>query len=483
VRLMNGNKQFPRHNLLLAETEPQKLLPRVLGRFDLVAFYFAIIFGSYGAAQMASQGWAGIPMMLLATVTFLIPCALGSYELGTLFPSEGGIYVWTHKIFGPIHGFIAGWLSWCPIFLLLPLDVAVIASHLQFIFHVTWSVHMQVLCQIGLVWLLFLISIFRVKVSANIVKVMFFVAMTTAFVALAAGLVHIHAPVTPVTSDIFSFNLHKYGFLYSAAVLWLLGVEIPYNMGAEYSEHKKTGKTMLLWGTATLLIGYLIGIVGILLTTQVASIDQTTGIARTAATISPVVGIIVAIGICLSVFGQETSTMNAYSRLLFIGAIEKHVPKRIAKVSVKEKVPWLAMLFQTIGASIVILIFTIQTQLAVAFNIYLAALVAIWCASLFYIYFGLLKVRTLYKDLYTERGSEVWQIPGGKFGVWAIALIGAFFNGLAIYYVFAKPWVDGISLYQWRLWLSLISALIICIGIVVYFIPKIKGLSGKRLNS
>ena len=118
---------------MLAEIIPNMLLTRVLKRFDLMALYFALIFGSYGAAQMTADGWAGIPMLLMAALTFLLPTALAAYELGTLFTGEGGIYIWAHKTLSPMHGFIAGWLSWVPIFLLLPLGVSVIVAEIQFI--------------------------------------------------------------------------------------------------------------------------------------------------------------------------------------------------------------------------------------------------------------------------------------------------------------------------------------------------------------
>ena len=233
---------------MVAEVMPQKILPKILTRFDLVTIYFAVIFGSYGAAQMAAQGWAGVPMLTLAAITFLLPCALASYELGTLFPSEGGLYIWTYKTFGPVHGFIAGWLSWIPIFLLIPLNANVVTSFLQFIFGQEWSLLVQLIVQIAFIWILFSVSSLKFRTSQNIVKVVFFLSLGTALVALIAGLTH-SGPSTPVDNEIFSFDLSQYGFLYSAAVLWLLGVEAPFNLGAEYSEHKRTGKTMLLWGS------------------------------------------------------------------------------------------------------------------------------------------------------------------------------------------------------------------------------------------
>lgn len=451
---------------MLAEIVPPKILPRILTRFDLVTIYFAIIFGSYGAAQMAAQGWAGVSMMILAAITFLFPCALASYELGTLFPSEGGIYIWAHKAFGPLHGFVAGWLSWMPIFLLLPLDATIVVSFLQYALGQEWSLFWQVAAQIIFVWVLFSVAILKLRTSQTFVNIFFFIAIGTAVVAFVAGL--LHDPVaTPVNSEIFSLDLKKYGFLYSAAVLWLLGVEVPFNMGAEFSHHKKTGKTMLTWGTLALLIGYILGISGILLTTPISEINQTTGIAVAVATLSPTLGIIIAIGVCFAVFAQATSTMNAYSRLVFIGGIEKRLPSKMAEVS-KRKTPWAAMLVQAVVGSIVILIFATQTQLVVTYNLYLAALVAVWCTSLFYIYFGIFRVRKKYQELYRQRDENIWIIPGGKFGLWFVCVIGIIFNALAIYFVFAKPWVDGISAYNWRLWLTLTSVVIIVVGIIVF---------------
>lgn len=452
---------------LRAEVEPPKILPRILNRFDLVSLYVAIIFGSYGAAQMAAQGWAGIPMMLLAAITFLLPCALGAYELGTLFPSEGGIYVWTRKTLGPVHGFIAGWLSWAPIFLLLPLDASIVITHIQYALGQAWTLPVQVMAQIIYIWLLFSICVLRLRISQSIVNVLFFISLATAIIALIAGIFHGH-PVTPIDHEIFSFDLHKYGFLYSAAVLWLLGVEVPFNMGAEFSDHKQTGKTMFLWGTIVILIAYLMGIVGILFTTPTAAIDQSTGLVRAIATFSPRLGLVVTIATCLAVFSQATSTMNAYSRLLFVGSIEKKLPHILARVSKSGKTPWPAMLVQAVGATIIVLIFATQTQLTITYNLYLAALVAVWCASLFYIYIGIIRARKIYRDLYQKRSDLVWKIPGGAVGVWYVAIFGAYWNALAIYFVFAKPWVEGITPERWRIWLGVTSVIIILIGVIVF---------------
>ena len=452
---------------MLAEIIPPKILPRVLTRFDLIALYFALIFGSYGAAQMAAGGWAGIPMMLLAAITFLLPCILASYELGTLFPGEGGIYIWAHKTAGPVHGFIAGWLSWVPIFLLLPLGAVTITAHLQYMLGVEWSLSTQVMVQCVFVAIVTLISITRLRISQNYIVLMFFVSAATAVAVFAAGLLT-QPPATPVDANITSFDLSVHGALYSAAVLWLLGVEVPFNMGAEIKDHKRAVGRMFVWGTLVLMIGYLIGIAGILWTTPQGSVDATTGVARGVAALWPLGGAIVAGAIVLAVSSQDVAYMNSYSRLLFISGIERRLPAVFGQVTAGSRVPMAALLAQGAGAMLVILIFASQPNLAIAFNFYIAALIVVWCCALFYLYFGIVKARLSLKGEYNERGTNVWKIPGGIFGVVLVALWGTVSNAVAIYYVFALPLTQAVSKDEWQMWLAILAGVVALFGLIIF---------------
>lgn len=474
---MSANTQSPvAPGTLLAEIVPPRLLPRILSRFDMVTIYFALIFGSYGAAQMAAQGWAGIPMMALAAVTFLLPCALASYELGTLFPGEGGVYIWAHKTLGPVHGFIAGWLGWIPIFLLLPLGATTIVAHLQFVLGAQWPLWVQVAAQITVVLLVGVLSAARLSISQSYVRWMFWISLGTAVAVFVAGLLNPH-PATPVDSEILSFNISKHGVLYSAAILWLLGVEVPFNMGAEFAGHKRTARAMYVWGSLALLAGYFMGIAGVLLMTPAGQVDVTTGVARAAAAASPGLGVVVGLAICFAVASQDVAYMNSYSRLLFISGVERRLPEVFAQVTEQTRVPIPALLIQALGAAVVLLVFSTQAQLAVAFNLYLAALVAVWCASLFYLYVGIVVARRKYRDAYLDRSGEVWRIPGGSIGAWFVASWGTVFNALAIWYVFALPWTSDIDPRGWRSWLLGISSVVLVSGIAIFLAGR------KRANA
>ena len=456
---------------MLAEIVPPLLLPRALNRFDLLTLYFALIFGAYGAAQMSNQGWAGIPMLLIAAVTFLVPCALASYELGTRYPGEGGIYIWAHKTVGPVHGFIAGWLSWVPIFLLLPLGATTITAHLQFILGKEWPLLAQIFAQVAVILLVTMLSLARLRLSQAYINLMFFLAIGTAVVALIAGLLQ-SPPVTPVNSDLQTINIFKYGALYSAAILWLLGVEVPFNMGAEFKEHRRSSGFMFLWGSIILVAAYVAGIAGVVLTTPAGKVDPTTGVARAVNTLSPTLGVLVAIAIVLAVSSQDVAYMNTYSRLLFISGIERRLPSVFGSVSEKSRAPVAALLLQALGAVVVVAVFSSQTQLAVAFNLYLAALVTVWCASLFYLYIGILRGPRSHEESPDQVSAQQWRIPGGMAGRWFVALWGSLFNAIAIYYVFAFPWTGGITPFAWRAWLFGIAAVVTTFGLWLFVRSK-----------
>lgn len=456
---------------MLAEIIPQRLLDRVLQKFDLMALYFALIFGAYGAAQMTAEGWAGIPMLILAAITFLLPTALAAYELGTLFPGEGGIYIWSQKALGPIHGFVSGWLSWVPIFLLLPLGASTIVSHIEFIVGIKLSLSANITLQALVVILITIISSFRLLFSQRYINLMFFVSFGTAVIIFIIALIS-GKQATPIDSSLTSFNVFTHGAMYSAAILWLLGVEVPFNMGAEIKDHRKNAGFMFLWGTIALLIGYIFGIFGILKLLPAGNINAITGISEAIGTVSHLLGIVVAFMICFAVSSQDVAYMNSYSRLLFVSGIEKRLPTIMSYLNNK-KVPLPAMLVQCLVGIFVIIFFTTQQNLAATFQLYLAALVTVWVTALYYLYIALPVVRKKYSDRYNSTGG-IWQIPGRYVGLWVTVSMGFIFNTVAIYYVFANPWTSDITPVEWRKWLGIITIVIVLTGAAIFFLSESK---------
>src|SRR5438105_4400225 len=102
---------------LRSEQRTGELLPRVLSRVDLLAIFIAIVLFIPNASVVQATQGAGTATYLywvIGTVTFLVPGAIVAGQLNRFIPSDGGIYIWTHRALGPLWGFFAAFCAWFP---------------------------------------------------------------------------------------------------------------------------------------------------------------------------------------------------------------------------------------------------------------------------------------------------------------------------------------------------------------------------------
>ena len=87
-------------------------LRRVLGRMDTVFFLISamVVVDTIGA--IAVGGGETFTWLVVLFVTFFIPSALASAELGAALPEEGGAYVWVRRAFGRYAGALTSLLYW-----------------------------------------------------------------------------------------------------------------------------------------------------------------------------------------------------------------------------------------------------------------------------------------------------------------------------------------------------------------------------------
>ncbi len=82
---------------LTSERVAGGMLPRVLNSFDMVVIFVAIVLFVSNVPGIYGNGPVSIVYFLVGFVTFLVPGAIVTGQLGFLFPGEGSIYLWTHK--------------------------------------------------------------------------------------------------------------------------------------------------------------------------------------------------------------------------------------------------------------------------------------------------------------------------------------------------------------------------------------------------
>jgi amino acid transporter len=100
---------------MLSEQIAPLLVARTLGPFDLVVIFVAIVLFIINSAGLQFAGPSVFIFWIVAFATFLITGAFVTAQLGRMFPEEGSLYVWTHKVLGPFWGFFAGFVRGGPV--------------------------------------------------------------------------------------------------------------------------------------------------------------------------------------------------------------------------------------------------------------------------------------------------------------------------------------------------------------------------------
>ena len=87
-------------------------LRRQLGLRDLVLTQILCVVGSSWVGVAAGLGRAQTLTWVAAMLVFYIPMAAAVICLNREMPLEGGLYVWAHRAFGDLGGFLTAWNLW-----------------------------------------------------------------------------------------------------------------------------------------------------------------------------------------------------------------------------------------------------------------------------------------------------------------------------------------------------------------------------------
>jgi amino acid transporter len=87
-------------------------LQRQLGLRDLVLAQVLCVVGSAWVGVAAGLGRAQALTWIAAMALFYFPMAAVVIGLNRIMPLEGGLYVWAHRAFGDLGGFLTAWNLW-----------------------------------------------------------------------------------------------------------------------------------------------------------------------------------------------------------------------------------------------------------------------------------------------------------------------------------------------------------------------------------
>ena len=463
-----------RDTLMTTELVPEQILPKVLTTFGLTAVYLFIICWITGSSVMATGGWQAIPFWVLGIITFLVPAGLAVSELGNLWPGQGGVYIWAYRTMNDNWAFVGGFLSWVPVILNGASGPATVLQMLLLAFHAQIGTTLSVILQLVILWGVVGMALAKLAASQKVMNTVFITygVLTSVifFGGLAYALSHgVHSATPFHSSDLFKPNFAASGFLFGTVLLYLVGVETPFNMGAEFLSVRRSATRMILWGSIGLVAIYLLTTIGTMLVLPTAKINSVTGVIDNLGTSLPSgVMEVCAVVLAVIVFTALATYAIAYSRLIFVSGLERHLPRIFTHLNPRTRNPVTAILIQGSISSVLIIGLFSQSSLANV-TIYLTGgLSVIWLASGLFFFIPPLIARVKYADRYAN--EDFWRIPGGKPGVWITCVIGIASTIAGIYYSFAVSWLPDVPNDTWMIWLgSIVAGTLVVMGVVFFF--------------
>jgi len=461
------------------------ILPKVLNSFDMVAIFVAIVLFISNSAVMA--GGAGPSAYIywgLGFLTFLIPGAIVTGQLGLMFPGEGSIYVWTNKAFNAFMGFFAGFCAWWPgILVMIATGDAVVALLQQLNPAFLTQPWEQGLVIILVIAFSFVLSILRFRVTQNFVNVVFVCYGGAILLVGLAGLVSVLTrTAAPVNYSAHSWLPVPATFtFYGTVILALLGIEVPLNMGVEIT-HTRSITRYLLWGSVVVMAAYLLGTFGVMTAVKPLSAQGSPAAVAQAVTsglgpLGPFLGVVVNI-IFIGFFLFNTAVYNySFGRLLFVSGLDQRMPAVMSKVNAN-RVPWVAVLVQSIISALftaiafIIAPYALNTGLkpgdlsTIIYDILQASVTVIWCVSMVILFVDVIIIRYRYHEVFTRTRLA----PDVVFYV--CSFFGLVASAVGVYVTFTGPWTTLLTNTQWVLWIGGIGVISLLVGIVLFFVGQ-----------
>ena len=389
---------------LPSETLVPKIMPRILDTRDMTATFVVSIYLASCATTAATVGPAAFTYLLLAALTFFVPCLIATAQLGSLFPYEGALYNWTHRLIGGYWSFFSGFCAWFPCVLIASSLADLFVSYVQVLFQAGLTQPWQQGLAICVILIIGgLVSTWRFRLVQDLINVLVGLMLVGTILIGLSGLIWLiegHHSVTNF-ANWSAWNIRPENFaMFGLLVFAYIGTEGPLNLAGEITGHHAI-KRHLLWGGILILVIYLLNTFAVLVVQGPSAASNPLAMVDI---VEAVLGKIPAYITALCLMGSFFATILVYTyiyaRLLMVAGFDRRLPYAVCKLN-KHSVPANAIIFQTILAvGFTVLAFIVAPLAALnggaadfsseIYNISQAAAALVWTISAAFLFIDLI---------------------------------------------------------------------------------------------
>ncbi len=395
---------------------------------DAILATICITLVAEAVAPTAAIGNSQYFWWIFLIIAFCLPYGMISAELGSTFPSEGGMYEWVKKAFGSKWAGRVAWNYWINFPLWIASLAVAITDVVAGIFDIELSIWALLAIQLVYTWLVTFLGTQRIGESKYIVNIG---TVFKVIFMLGLGLLGVYVfmktgksanPVNSVIDLLPSLDLLGLSFI-SVIIFNFLGFEVVATFANDMQNPKREIPKALIIGGILMALFYVLPAAGvnIAMTTEQAEIS---GLTESFAILLGNLGVngdvIRAIVIVVGLMFIYTMVANICSWSFGVNSIARYsandggLPKIFAKTN-KKGVPYMASVMNGIVATIIIIVGVILGQTSEL------------ASNLFWTFFSLSLVTLLFAYLplflaflrlrKTDLTQRVYKVPGKKFAL------------------------------------------------------------------
>ncbi len=353
---------------------------------------------------VASGGAVMIWLWLLALVFFFWPQGVAVIELSQRYPQEGGVYLWTKKVFGDFHGFLSGWCYWTnnvfyvPTVILYLVGIAVyiagpqaasLADDRSFTF----------LASLGLLWLLVAANVRGLGVGKWVNNLGGIGTAIAAVVLIGLGAYSITQRGSSLTAASFSVADADWRLIsgFGTVCFALVGLELASIMGDEIEEPRRILPGAVLWGGIISGVLYVGATLAVLLALRPEEIGVVQGILQAISKMATDFGLAwsvppLALVLSISIAGIASAWLAGSARIPFVAGLDNYLPPVLGRVHPRFGSPHIALIVTAALSSIFLAMSFTQATVQEAFVTLLALAVVLQLVPSAYMYAALLRL-------------------------------------------------------------------------------------------
>lgn len=382
---------------------------------------------------------------IFSAIVFLIPTALVSAELAANV-DEGGIYQWGQLAFGERVGFLAVWLQWINNIVWFPTILSFIAGTAAYLIDPALAQNKFYLVGVilSVFWFLTLINLKGIRASSRftsfcaisglIIPMALIIALFIGWLALGKPL-QIHL----TSANLFPNYQHMDNWIALTAIMMgFSGMELATVHIKDVNQPQKTFPNALAFSTIIILTTMMLGSLAIAFVLPFDQISLVNGTIQTftyflaayhISWVTPILTLLLVIGSLGGIISWVISPIKGLSQAAKHGFLPPFFERKN-----KHGIPQNLLITQAILVSVVCLAFLFLPSINGSYWLLTALSTQLYMFMYVVMFFSILRLR---KKISYQEGA--FTIPGKKWGLWIVCLLGLMGCTITLFIGFLPP--------------------------------------------